>query len=161
LAIRVFLQTMVGCRREVRAQVDASQRVDAVEVLDPHRRLAEVPLGLLVVLVEVLLGVGAPNAARLVGLVVQDQDVLRATDLAAEHAAHDTRVALHEALALDLHAAEVLQLVPVLAKHREEPGGELAVELLRQVLMLLAFSASHRCWGWIRRCRGASPPPEA
>jgi len=120
----------VRCRREVQAEVDSSQRVDAVQALDPDRGLLEELLGVLLVLVEILLRLGPPDAVRVVGLVVQHQDVLLAPHLAAEHPVDDARVALDEPFALDLDPLEVPLFVALLVEHGEEAGGELAIELL-------------------------------
>ena len=89
---------VVRRRRKVDAEVDAAMLVDAVEAVDPDRRLVrelvrllfDEPLSVLLGCLGRLL----PNAVRVVRLVVQDEDVLLAADLASEKPLHELRVAL-------------------------------------------------------------------
>ena len=89
----------VGRRREVDAEVDAAQLVDAVEAVDPDGRLLEELLGVFLVLARTRSSSSSvrlvpPDAVGVVGLVVEDEDVLLAADLAAEDPVDQRRVAL-------------------------------------------------------------------
>ena len=82
---------------EVDAEVDAAQPVDAVQPLDPDRRLLGELLDRLLVERLVLLqeiGAGLADPVGVVGLVVEHQDVALAADLAAQDPLDPARVAL-------------------------------------------------------------------
>ena len=86
--------------RQVEAEIDAPQLVDAVQPVDPDRGLLEELVGVLVLAEQfllVLVRLLAADAVGVVGLVVHHQDVLLAAHLAAQHAVDQRRVALHVA----------------------------------------------------------------
>ena len=89
-------QIVGGCR-QVDALIDATVLVDAVQAVDPYRRLPIELLAVVLVAEQILLAFvlfRAPDAVGVMGLVVHDQDVALAADLAAEHAFDQFRVAL-------------------------------------------------------------------
>lgn len=124
---------IVGGRREVDALIDTAVVVDAVEAVDPDRGL---PVELLaVVLAEqvllVLVRLRAADAIGVMGLVVHDQDVALAPDLAAEHAFDQLRVALDVAERFHRDRLEVPLPVQVFVEHGDQVGRLLQLEILR------------------------------
>ena len=109
-----------GCR-EVDADVDATELLDAVQPVDPDRRLLLERLGVFLVfklLVEqfsLLIVGGLPlDPVGVVGLVVHHEDVLLPAHLAADDPVDQCGIALDALLRLHENLLEVPGIVPVL-----------------------------------------------
>ena len=104
--VRLLADTIQKVRggRQVHAEVDSAQLVDAIQALDPHRRLGLVRQPLLAVVLVQLVPVLRPldlDAVGVVGFVVEHQQVLLAAHV-AQHAVDQRRIALHVPRAADL-----------------------------------------------------------
>ncbi len=134
----------IWCCRKVDAEVDLSQLVNAVEPLDPNRRL----LGILLVLTALLLVeqrivvVGfRPDAVGVVGLVVEHEEIPLLAQVAAEDPLDQRTIAFHPALASYLDAHQVACLVDIALQNLElAPSFERAQLFERHVT-----AASRRC----------------
>ena len=119
---RVFAggEQVIRRRRKIDAKIDSARFLDSVEAIDPHRRLFAVGAIGFVVADEVAVFVAVySQAIGVMRLVVDDEDILFAAEIAPQNAAHDGGVAFDIFFGFDDGGFQIAFVVEFFTNHAQ------------------------------------------